>query len=113
MKKLITFIHCTLFAVAVFAQDSKTLSPEIKTQIEILKNSTLQLSDIQISRITTVLVGEEMNYQRVLKSLNGNKSQLEIHLKELKEHKIQNIKGAMTPLQKEIFDNLKLDSKFN
>lgn len=112
MKKFISLLCCFAFTVSVFAQSSNVVSPEIKAQIEILKKSTLQLTDIQISRITTVLVGEEQNYQRVLKSLNGNKSQLEIHLKELKEHKIQNIKGAMTPLQKEIFDNLKLESKF-
>lgn len=112
MKKLIILLHCTFFAVTVFAQDTKTISPEIQTQIEILKKSTLQLTDIQISRITTVLVGEELNYQRVLKTLNGNKAQIDSHLKELKEHKIQNIKGAMTPLQKEIFDSLKLESKF-
>ncbi len=112
MKKIVNFLFLfTLSVSTVFGQVNSTPSKEVLNKIEILKNANLQLSDVQIGRITTVLMGEEQNELRIKKAMEGNKSQLDIRLQEHKQHVISNIKGAMTPFQVELFEKQQLESK--
>jgi|688.fasta_scaffold1697672_1 hypothetical protein len=111
MKKLLTILGFLFLGNVVFAQATNTPSATVKKQIEVLKNADLNLTDVQLGRITTVLMGEEQNSVKVLKAVEGNKSLLEMRLKEIKDHKISNIKGAMSPQQVEKFDALKLADK--
>lgn len=112
MKKIFFTLVVLFTTVFAYAQLNTTPSEAVKAQVEILKKADLNLTEIQIGRITTVLIGEESNETRIRKALEGNKSLLETRLAELKEHKIQNIKGAITPAQAEKFDALKLADKF-
>jgi hypothetical protein len=110
MKKilfLLGFITC-LFNVQ--AQQNE-LSANVKKQIDVLKKADLNLSDVQLSRITTVLVGKDISYQKMLKALEGNKSLLQTRIAEYKADVESNIKGAMSPQQAEKFDALKLVEK--
>ncbi len=107
---LITVFICLAFAVN--AQHGAAPSENVKKEIAILKNADLDLTDVQLSRITSVLVGEEANKIRLQKTFEGNKSQLELRLKDLHANKIGNIKGGMSPQQAEKFDALKLADKF-
>lgn len=112
MKKIIIIAAILFSANFIMAQTSTAPSKQVLKELEILKNSELYLTDVQIGRITTVLSGEEYNTTRVLKSVEGNKSLTELKLKEIKEHKLNNIKGAMTPQQVEKFNKLNLEDKF-
>ncbi len=113
MKKLLfSFIAILFISTQTFAQNADLKpSPKVQKEIEILKKADLGLTDIQIHRITYVLIGEESNYKRVEKAFEGNKTQLEIYSKELFQNKISNIKGSMTPPQAEKFDQMKLEDK--
>ena len=110
MKKVFIFLAFISFTSLAFAQNQAP-SAKVKNQIAVLKNADLNLSEVQISRITTVLIGEEQNAIRAIKSVEGNKSLLEKRLQALKDSQINNIKGAMTPQQVERFDALKLADK--
>jgi len=112
MKKSIVILVLLLVTVVSFAQNN-TMSQRVKKQIDLLKKADLNLSDIQLSRITTVLINEDANYQKIIISLEGNKSILEARKAENKIYTINNIKGAMTPQQIEKFDAIKLAEKFN
>lgn len=111
--KLIISLFFILFSTISFAQNADNKpSEQVKSEMNILKNADLGLSDIQITRITYVLMGEESNMKRIEKTLEGNKTQLEKYQNEHRANKINNIKGAMSPQQAEKFDALKLESKF-
>ena len=112
MKKSIVTIVLILISIVSFSQN-KTMSQRVKKQIEVLKKSDLNLTDIQLSRITIVLTNEDANYQKIVKAFEGNKSVLEAKTAEIKLYTINNIKGAMTPQQIEKFDAIKLAEKFN
>lgn len=110
MKKIVLlfgFIAC-LFTVKAQQND---LPINVKKQIEVLKKADLNLSDVQLSRITTVLIGKDQSYQKMLKALEGNKSLLQTRTAEYKADLQSNIKGAMSPQQAEKFDALKLGDK--
>ncbi len=110
MKNLLTTL-AFLFIGNILLAQTVIPSAAVKKQIDILKSADLNLTDVQLGRITTVLIGEEQNSIKVLKAVEGNKSLLEMRLKEIKEHKVSNIKGAMSPQQVEKFDVLKLADK--
>ena len=112
MKKSIVTIVLILISFVSFSQN-KTMSQRVKKQIEVLKKADLNLTDIQLSRITIVLINDDENYQKMIKSFDGNKSLIEARIAELKIYTINNIKGAMTPQQIEKFDAIKLAEKFN
>lgn len=113
MKKILSIAAFLLLAFVANAQiKGAEPSENVKKQISILKKADLGLTDIQISRITTVLMGEEANYLRTEKALEGNKAQLEMRMKDLHANKINNIKGAMNEAQAEKFEALKLADKF-
>ncbi|HMN32712.1 MAG TPA: hypothetical protein PKA54_05010 [Chitinophagaceae bacterium] len=111
-KRLISFIAILFISTQSFAQNAD-LKPSLKVQkeIEVLKKADLGLTEIQLHRITYVLIGEESNYKRIEKAFEGNKTQLEIYSNELFQNKINNIKGTMTPPQAEKFDQMKLVDK--
>jgi|688.fasta_scaffold50143_4 hypothetical protein len=112
MKKSIVILVLLLVTVVSFAQNT-TMSQRVKKQIDLLKKADLNLSDVQLSRITIVLINDDENYQKMIKSFDGNKSLIEARIAELKIYTINNIKGAMTPQQIEKFDAIKLAEKFN
>jgi hypothetical protein len=113
MKKyLFLFLACFATFFSMAQSGSTKPSTYVTKEVDILKNSELKLNETQLSRITSVLIGEEQRMARIQSLFSGNKIELEKNLAELKKHKIQNIKGAMTDLQKEKFDELKLDQKF-
>lgn len=110
MKKialLLAFLGCLFNAQA----QQNELPANVKKQIDVLKKADLNLTDVQLSRITTVLVGKDLGYQKMLKALEGNKSLLQTRTAEYKADLQSNIKGAMTPQQAEKFDALKLGDK--
>lgn len=110
MKRILSLIIVLSISVLSFGQQ-KELTPRVKKQVEILKNSSLGLNDIQLGRITLVLINEDQILEKNLKALDGNKSQLEARTKELHSIMINNVKGGMTTLQAETFDKLKLGDK--
>ena len=113
MKKyLFLILALTATFISKGQSNSPKVSEKVAKEIEILKNSDLKLNENQLYRITTVLVGEEQKLTRIQAMLAGNKIQLEQNLIEYKKHKILNIKGAMTDLQKEKFDEAKMEQKF-
>lgn len=110
MKKILSLFLVLSISVLSFAQQ-KELSNRVKKQIEILKNPSLGLNDVQLSRITLVLINEDQILEKNLKAVSGNKSQMELRTKELHNNLINNVKGGMTTLQAETFDKLKLGDK--
>lgn len=110
MKKVFIFLAFISLTSLAFAQNQAP-SEKVKTQIAILKNANLNLSEVQLSRITTVLIGEEQNAARAIKAVEGNKALLEKRMQALKDNQINNIKGAMTPQQVQKFEELKLADK--
>ena len=93
------------------AQTTPQPSASVKKDVEVLNASGLNLTDRQVSRITIVLMGQEDIATRNIKALEGNKSVLQTRLSEIKVHKINNIKGALTEQQVEKFNSLKLEDK--
>jgi hypothetical protein len=113
MKKILSIAAFLMFSLVAGAQiKGSEPSENVKKQVTILKKADLGLTDIQISRITTVLMGEEANQLRAEKALEGNKAQLELRMKDMHVNKINNIKGAMSEAQAEKFDALKIADKF-
>jgi len=113
MKKYLFLLLAVAATFICNAQsNSQKVSANVAKEIEILKNSDLKLNEIQLNRITTVLIGEEQKLTRIQTMFAGNKTQLEQSLTEYKKHKMLNIKGAMTDLQKEKFDESKMEQKF-
>ena len=112
MRKMIFLAIITFCSFQMTAQQGNKPSMQVKNEIEVLKNADLNLSDIQISRITQVLIGEEQILSRNLRVLEGNKSLIAQRTKELKLNKVINIKGSLTEQQAEKFDALKLADKF-
>lgn len=110
MKNLITILFLVFACNLANAQKDK-ISENVKKQIELLKKADLNLSDIQLTRITHVLVSDEQIIMKNKKSFESNKPLLESKLAEIKLYRINNIKGAMTPQQAEKFDALKLADK--
>lgn len=112
MKKL-SFLAFFVFLGMnlVIAQSQPQPSAQVKKEIEILQKADLGLSEQQVMRLTTVLMGEERNLEMSLKALEGNKSQQETRIKAHHDNKIRNIKGVLTKVQAEKFDAMKLDSK--
>ena len=110
MKNLITILFLVFACNLANAQKDK-MSENVKKQIELLKKADLNLSDIQLTRITHVLVSDEQIIMKNKKSFESNKPLLESKLAEIKLYRINNIKGAMTPQQAEKFDALKLADK--
>ncbi len=111
MKKIIflSFLLCA----SVFISQAQTQQPSAKVQqeVELIRKADLGLTDVQISRLTTVLMGEEKNLEMSMKALEGNKGQQETRLKLHHDNKIRNIKGVMSAAQVEKFDALKLGDK--
>jgi hypothetical protein len=113
MKKIFSIVAFCCIAFVASAQVNGALpSEKVKKEIAILKNADLGLTDVQISRLTVVLMGEESNYLRMEKALEGNKAQMELRMKDLHVNKISNIKGTMNEAQAEKFDSKKLSEKF-
>ena len=112
MKQIILMAGFFLCSLGMTAQNSNSISTQVSKEIEILRKADLNLSDIQISRITQVLVGQEQIQNRNNQALEGNKAVLAQRAAELRNSKIQNMKGAMTEQQIEKFDALKLADKF-
>ncbi len=112
MRKMIFLAIITFCSFQMTAQQGNKPSMQVKNEIEVLKNADLNLSDIQILRITQVLMGEEQILTKNLRVLEGNKSLIAQRTKELKLNKVINIKGALTEQQAEKFDALKLADKF-
>lgn len=110
MKKILLLVSCLALTTFVEAQ-VQTPSAKVKSQIAVLEAADLNLSDVQLSRITTVLIGEEQNAAKSIKAVEGNKSLQEKRIQAMKENQINNIKGAMTPQQVEKFNTLKLADK--
>lgn len=110
MKKITLILGLVVCLFHAQAQQNE-LSANVKKQIEVLKKSDLNLTDVQLSRITMVLTAKDQNYQKMLKTLAGNKSLLQTRTEEYKADIQSNIKGAMTPQQAEKFDALKLGDK--
>ena len=112
MKHLIYSIALLFMSIATMAQSSSQPIPEkVKQQLEILKSSDLNLTDVQIGRITTVLTAENQKVERMSKINESNQAKLQEDKKTLKAIMINNLKGAMTPLQVEKFDTAKLAEK--
>lgn len=112
MKKIFLSLTFVLISTFIFAQGkNQTPSAHVKQQIEVLKNGGLNLSDVQIGRITYVLMAEEQTMERTQKTFAGNKSLLNERTKEAREHMFNNLKGALTPQQVEQFDAKKLGDK--
>ncbi len=110
MKNILLILGFLACVFTVQAQQNE-LSNNVKKQLEVLKKADLNLSDVQLSRITTVLVGKDASFQKMLKALEGNKSLLQTRTAEYKADIQSNIKGAMSPQQAEKFDALKLGDK--
>jgi hypothetical protein len=110
MKKIILSLSLIACLFTVKAQQNE-LSVTVKKQIEVLKKADLNLSNEQLSRITTVLISKDLGYQKMLKALEGNKSLIQTRTAEYKADIFSNIKGAMSPQQAEKFDALKLSDK--
>ncbi len=111
MRKMIVFALVILCSLQMKAQQGNQPSSQVKKEIEVLKNADLNLSDLQISRITQVLIGEEQILNKNLHVMEGNKSLISQRTKELKTNKVINIKGALTEQQSQKFDALKLGDK--
>lgn len=112
MKKILFTLSLLFASLFMFAQGSNQNLPDaVKKQVEILKTSDLKLSDVQLSRITTVLIAENDKVEKSKKMLETNNPQLQQRLQLLKEIMVRNVKGAMTPLQVEKFDAAKLAEK--
>ncbi|GBL35602.1 hypothetical protein EMGBS15_11970 [Filimonas sp.] len=112
MKQITLIAGFFLCSLGMTAQNSNNISTQVSKEIEILRKADLNLSDIQLSRITQVLAGQEQIQNRNNQALEGNKAVLAQRNAELRKSKIQNIKGAMTEQQREKFDALKLTDKF-
>lgn len=112
MKKILFTLSILFSSLFMFSQGSQQVVPEtVKNQVAILKASDLKLTDVQLSRITTVLIAENDKLERSKKAVGINNQQLQERMKLHKEVMIKNIKGAMTPLQVEKFDIGKLGDK--
>lgn len=113
MKKIVLTSAVLFTTLMTFAQGSQAsdLPEAVKKQVAVLKSSDLKLSEVQLARITTVLVAENDKVEKSKKMLEANNQQLNERLKLLKEIMIQNVKGGMTPLQAEKFDAEKLGDK--
>lgn len=114
MKKIALLI-ATIFMCLnmVFAQKPQNPSEKVKGELAVLQKADLNLSDMQVYRITAVLMASDQLYKENVKLLEGNKAVLETRLKELKANKISNVRGAMTDQQVTKFDALKLEEKLD
>ena len=110
MKKNIIIIILILISFVSFSQNN-AITKRVKKQIEIIKKADLNLTELQLSRITMVLSNEDANLQKNIKSFEGNKSALEARIAEINTNSMNNIKGTMTPQQIEKFDAIKLAEK--
>lgn len=115
MKRIILVAMCLISVQLMTAQTAKPsneLAKVVKNELDILKKADLNLTEVQVSRITMVLNSQDQLLLKTQEALNGNKSVLDQRLKELKSNKINNILGAMTDQQVEKFKALKLEDKF-
>lgn len=112
MKKSTVIVILILISLVSFSQNN-AISKNVKKQIEILNKADLNLTELQLSRITMILSNEDAILQKNIKSFEGNKSILEATIVEIKTNRINNIKGTMTPQQIEKFDAIKLAEKLN
>jgi hypothetical protein len=110
MKKNIIIIILILISFVSFSQNN-AITKRVKKQIEIIKKADLNLTELQLSRITMVLSNEDANLQKNINSFEGNKIALEVRIAEMNTNSMNNIKGAMTPQQIEKFDAIKLAEK--
>ncbi|MEZ5046186.1 MAG: hypothetical protein R2831_04270 [Chitinophagaceae bacterium] len=101
------FLLISFFALA----QNTTLPKSVQKDIAVLQKADIGLSDIQLQRITLVLTQENDMIDKNKEAAKGNPEVLKERLKLLHENKIRNIKGAMTPLQVQKFDELKLADK--
>lgn len=103
-----------LVSTLSFSQtNTEVKMPErVTKEIAVLQKADLNLSDMQLSRITMVLNSLDANYIKIEKTLEGNKSVQKLRLDEIQAQKVNNIKGVLTPSQLEKFNALKLESKF-
>lgn len=88
------------------------MSERVTKEIAVLQKADLNLSDMQLSRITIVLNSLDENYTKTMKTFEGNKSVQSQRLAEIQVQKVNNIKGVLTPSQLEKFNALKLESQF-
>ena len=111
-RTLFTIVLAFVFFFVNAQTSTNQPSAKVLHELSILKTADLNLSDVQIERITAVLSSQDQIYQKNMKVLEGNKSLLAQRIKELKEIKINNVKGALTEKQVEKFNALKLADQF-
>jgi hypothetical protein len=112
MKKFLLAIIVVATSFISIAQSGNIPSNEVVKKILLLKDAGLNLSDMQLSRITTVLMTNEDMIAKNKKKLADNPTILAKRLAELRENTLNNVRGAMTPKQVEKFDAEKMDEKF-
>ncbi len=104
MKKSILILTAIFFSLtSVFAQN-------LKNDIELLKKE-LNISDVQAARISIVIEENNIIVAKTQKAFEGNNSVLQSRMEKLHELKINNVKGALTANQQELFDQKKLGDK--
>jgi hypothetical protein len=109
---LIVSILILLVSFSASAQTGNQLSANVQKDLAILNNADLNLSSEQLNRLTLVLKAEDDMIAMNEKAAQGDKAVLELRMKEIKAHKLNNILGAMTPQQVQKFMALKLDQHF-
>ena len=110
MKKIILSFFVFLFSASIsFAQDH-TFNEVTKMQLDILR-SELKITDVQYGRIGHTiepLVLEELKVKKILKdSPDAMKARLEA----IKEVKINNLLGGLSPAQVQLFKEKKVADK--
>ena len=113
--KPFSFLLIALFFVVNTTQaqvDKKQLSANVVREIALLKKADLNLTEVQLSRITLLLNSFDEMSDKTMKTLEGNKAAQKSRLDEIKKSKINNVRGAMTPQQVEKFDALQLENQF-
>lgn len=98
MKKLL-LITAVLFTIQVANAQSKN-SPQTDKLIKELVKAKLELTDIQIIRISQVL--NKFNEAIEIK-MKSNESTKDADIKSYREQQLQNIKGALTENQLKIY----------
>lgn len=110
MKNIILSLFVLLFATTVsFAQDH-TFNEATKLQLNILKTE-LKISDVQYGRIGHTiepLVLEELKVKKILKD---SPDAMKARLDAIKEIKIKNLLGGLSPAQVELFNEKKIADK--
>jgi hypothetical protein len=112
ITQIFAIIFISMAGLSASAQQAGELSKRVQKELAILNNADLNLSSEQLHRLTLVLKAEDDILAMNEKAAQGDKAVLELRIKEIKAHKLNNVLGAMTPKQAEKFMALKLDQHF-